>query len=138
VALFEDKQDPVTLALHRFSSAQMLEDRCRRPENFDLDQYLKDQPIFFPVADNAKEIELQFKMDKDAALDLEETPLTEHQEFDDSDEETVTISATVQDTQQLRWWLLSYGAQVEIIKPAAMRKYFANVTRKMSQLYSER
>ena len=115
----------------------MLEVLCRRPENFDLDQYLKDNPIFFPVADNAKEIELQFKMKKSAALDLEETPLTEDQEIDDRDEETVTISATVQDTQQLRWWLLSYGAQVEIVKPAAMRKYFADITAKMYQLYSD-
>jgi hypothetical protein len=137
VALWDDDQKPRTLALDRFSSVKMLEVLCQRPENFDLDQYLKDNPIFFPVTDNAKEIELQFKMDKDAALDLEETPLTEHQEFDDSDEETFTISATVQDTQQLRWWLLSYGAQVEIVKPAAMRKEFADITKKMSQLYSD-
>ena len=31
------------------------------------------------------------------------------------------LKAKVQDTSQLRWWLLGFGAQVEVIKPVALR-----------------
>jgi predicted DNA-binding transcriptional regulator YafY len=129
-------QNVVLLALHRFSSARMLEDGCRHPKGFDLDQFLKDGAIEFPVTENADKIKLQLYMKKNVAQYLEESPLSEDQVIKMKDDETVTIEATVQDTHQLRWWLLSFGPQVEVIKPAGLRNDFSSLVNQMQQNYS--
>ena len=137
IGCFGDHQNARSLPLHRFSSARMLEDGCRHLENFDLDQFLEEK-FAFPVTENAGKIKLQFHTkNKDVAQRLEESPLSEDQVIKDRDEETVTIEATVQDTHQLRSWLLGFDDQIEIVKPVAMRKDFADVTRRMYQLYSD-
>lgn len=31
------------------------------------------------------------------------------------------VTATVQETMQLKWWILGFGAQLEVLQPAALR-----------------
>lgn len=126
-----------SLPLHRFYSARMLEDDCCPPKDFDLDQFLEKWGGGFPVTENADKIKLQFHIQKDVAQHLEETPLSEDQVINKRDEESFTIEATVQDTYRLRRWLLGFEDKVEIVKPAYMRRYFAGITRRMYQLYSD-
>mgnify|MGYP003324733769 CR=1 FL=1 len=37
----------------------------------------------------------------------------------------------MQDTSQLRWWLLGFGEQVEVIKPAHLREEFRKTAQKL-------
>jgi predicted DNA-binding transcriptional regulator YafY len=47
----------------------------------------------------------------------------------------VLVEATVQDTQQLRWWLLGFGDQVEVVEPGELRNEFLQVAKGMIGLY---
>jgi predicted DNA-binding transcriptional regulator YafY len=52
-------------------------------------------------------------------------------------DDDVLVEAEVLDTQQLRWWLLSFGENVEVIHPKSLRKDFAEMTRNMASYYEE-
>ena len=135
VATLRDYQDVLLLALHRFDSARILEDGCRHTGNFDLDAYLAKGVLEFPVADNGRSLSLKFHMDSYVAKHLEESPLSEGQVITKHDEETVLVEATVQDTQQLRWWLLGFGDKVEVVEPNELRDEFILVAEKMVSRY---
>lgn len=56
--------------------------------------------------------------------------------FEKKDSE-FTISATVKNTQPLRWWLLSFGHYIEVVEPQFLRKEFAEITRNMNARYKD-
>ena len=45
------------------------------------------------------------------------------------------MSATVQDTAELRWWLLGYGDKVEVLSPAFLRDEFRAIADRLGQTY---
>ena len=82
-----------------------------------------------------KKIKLVIKFSQSAALHLRETPLSEDQKLKDMKDGRVELKATVMLTWQLRWWLLGFGAQVEVIRPKFLREEFVGVTCEMSKIY---
>ena len=48
---------------------------------------------------------------------------------------TVEVCATVQDDLELKRWLLSFGAEVEVCEPARLRKEMAEEMRKALRAY---
>lgn len=124
------------LALHRFESARLLMDGCRRPAGFNLDDYLESGALEFPVAREGGEIRLSIRMAADVARHLRESPLCSDQRFGRELEGFVMISGTVADTQQLRWWLLGFGDKVEVLEPAALRREFAGIARNLGGYYA--
>ena len=50
----------------------------------------------------------------------------------------IKIKATVADTSQLRWWLLGFGPQVEILKPKFLRKEFLGYSISLANIYKKK
>ena len=46
-----------------------------------------------------------------------------------------TIHATVQDSWELRWWILSQGAGIEVLEPMALREEIAQSLRDACKRY---
>ena len=55
----------------------------------------------------------------------------------DLDPDHVLVTATVRDTEQLRWWLLAFGDLIEVLAPNLLRSAIANTVRECSLLYSD-
>jgi predicted DNA-binding transcriptional regulator YafY len=51
-------------------------------------------------------------------------------------DERVLVKATVADTAQLRWWLLGFGARVEVRKPKRLREEFRMISRRLFERYA--
>ena len=47
----------------------------------------------------------------------------------------VYIKASVSDTAQLRWWLLGFGGQVEVISPKSLREELFKSAKDMIKVY---
>ena len=47
------------------------------------------------------------------------------------------FKAHVRNTGQLRWWLLGFSDQIEILKPVALRNEFAQRTAAMAKKYQD-
>ena len=121
------------LVLHRIKSVKLLEKNKQTPEGFNLDDYINSGEFSYKVKE--KPIKLKVLFDSKVALHVEETPLSKDQTEITQDDGSVVISATVLDTQELRWWLMSFGNQVEVLKPKSLRLEFASLAENLINKY---
>ena len=118
VASLWDYDNVVQLALHRIAAAHMT-DAPARQIPFDLDAYIERGEFGF-LLDEAP-IRLVLRAAPEVVQKLTETPLCPTQTLAPGPEPATTVTATVADTSQLRAWLLSYGALVEVVEPPTLR-----------------
>ncbi len=132
-----DYQDPRTLALHRIERATMLTEPVEVPEGFSLDRWLEEGAMDFG---DGGSLRLVAEFHEGAGRHLLESPLSDDQKALplDAKSDSLRVSATVRDTEQLRWWLLGFGGKVEVIGPAALRRDIASRLRAGAGRYSKR
>ena len=118
VCTLYDYDNVLQLAMHRMITARVTHEAVSLPKEFDLDGYLRSGGLDFPLG---KPITLDIEMKESTAKHLEETPLSEDQKIRVSSEGWVRISATVPDTEQLKWWILGFGGDVRVIGPKNLR-----------------
>jgi len=74
-------------------------------------------------------------MSAELALHLEEAPLSDDQAVKGGTADTKLISATVQDSKQLRWWILSQGEQLEVLAPKSLRSEITRTLKETAKRY---
>ena len=127
VASIGDYRDPRLLAVHRMVSARRSGEPVDRLPGFSLDAWLASGAMEF--GDGATPtIVLRAWVNADLARHLEETPLSPDMQLR-VDGEGYALQASVRDTWQLRWWLLSQGAQIVVREPAALRQRIRDTLR---------
>lgn len=135
IATLWDYDDPIQLALHRFTSTSVIKDQSiHKPKNFNLDQYIEDGHFDYLVGGDFN-IELLFH--ENAALHLAETPLSANQVLSSTRDGRTRLKATVQNTDRLRWWIRGFGSYVEVVKPAQLRKEFAEEASNLNSIYNQ-
>ena len=135
VSTLWDYDNPVQLACHRMSTASVLDRPVRRPKDFDLDRYIRDQGEFAYPTGKGK-IRLLALFDVGAAQHLYERPLSDDQVLKEQRDGRVLLTAKVLDTYELRWWLLGFGEQVEVMGPKGLRREFARTSAAMAARYA--
>lgn len=134
VGTIGDYDDPRQFALHRIETAKLLDGSARLLKGFDLHGYAHSGAFGF--MDNGP-IKLVLRMEAPAAAHLHETPLSEDQVISDGERDGwVRITATVDDTSQLRWWLQGFGDQVEVVSPRGLRAELAVSAAGSAALYA--
>lgn len=122
------------MPLHRFEKAAVLDLPARHIDGFSLEGYVQQQKEFdYPESEKSLKVVATFS--RHAAHHLRETPLAEDQQIADLSDDEVRVSATVRDTSQLRWWLLGFGDQVEVLEPKGLREEMAQCARGMAKRY---
>ena len=131
VATAYDYEDVRLYAVHRFSSAEVLDAPvCKIP--FDLDAYIASGALGFG---NGELIKLEVMFDEHAVQHLYETPLSKDQAIDAISGGRVRLRASIPNTPQLFWWLLSFGKGVEVRKPVALRREMLETVQAMAAAY---
>ena len=69
------------------------------------------------------------------AFHLLETPLNSTQTAEELQGNKLLIKARVPDTLQFEQWLMSFGADVEILKPAKLRNKFKELSKNLNSIY---
>ena len=129
----EDPKEPRYLPLQRFERVELLNEATREPKNFDLEKFIHKNNLGFTYSDNLYTFEAVF--DKTMAFHLLEAPLNNSQIVREMDEDKLLIKARVPDTLQFEQWLLSFGPNVEVLKPIKLRKKFKDLAIKMKLIY---
>lgn len=132
VATLYDYDDIRMLAIHRIQSAQILEKPVITPTGFDLAEYIGHGAFGF---EENGEIKLVLRFTMPAAEHLLETPLSLDQQITPNQENWVRLQATVPNTAQLRWWLLGFADQVEVLEPASLRDEFVSMAQSLHGVY---
>lgn len=104
-------------AMHRIHKATIMNEPVNRPEGFSIDEYIAKGALNFG---SCEKIRLEAYLDEWLSKILQETPMSADQTITQSHDRN-KLSATVEDTWQLKWWLLSQGGAIEIIKPNKLR-----------------
>ena len=120
------------LALHRIMTATVLDAPAKGQKDFCLAQYIATGAFGFTKNDET--IRLVVRFSADAAEHLRETPLSRDQEIMEEGQ-TIRITATVPDSSQLRWWLRSFGEQVEVLEPVSLRNEFIEMAGALKAVY---
>jgi predicted DNA-binding transcriptional regulator YafY len=115
---FFDYTDIRLLAMHRIKAATLLEKPANIPANFNLDEELAKGKLGFG---NGDMMNLIAEFRHDLGEYFFETPLSADQTLSISANQTITLNATVANTQQLRWWLLGFGAGVKVLQPTQLK-----------------
>ena len=134
VCTFWNYEDPRQVALHRIKSAKSLDESANIPTNFKLAEYIDAGNFFYPQGGT---MQLKCRFDPKVAKYLEESPFNQTQKLETESDGQVLLTAVIEDTDQLRWWLLSFGDQVEIVAPPELRQQMKETCRNMALLYEE-
>ena len=105
------------------SAVQNTYDSVKRPKGFSLKQFIDDGGMGFG---EATPINLVARISPMLARELEETKLSANQKIK-PDGDWFRIEATVQDTWQLRWWLLAKMEDIEVLEPTSLRETISEV-----------
>ena len=101
---------------------------------FDIDKFVEDQNIGYLIS--TKPINLEALFQPMAGFHLTETPISLDQRLTKTKEGNYLLKVKLPDTSQLRWWLLGFGDQVEILKPYQLRQEFKEKFKSLNKLYS--
>jgi len=135
VCTFWDYKDINQMVLHRMASAEILTKAVKRPPKFNLDEYISAGHVGFRRGE--KLIKLKVLLDPQAALALHEAPISDDQSLSVSDDGRERLSATVPDTTELRAWLRSHGAMLEVVAPKRLRHEMAREVAEQARRYAE-
>lgn len=131
IATAYDYKKPLIWAIHRIRKAELLPEKCHRPDEFVLEKYVKSGKLHFgPCTPLTLEAEVTVAL----ARILEETPLSEDQTLSTKDG-LHYVTACVLDTWQLRWWIMSQGADIKILSPKSLRKDIAESLKEAYEKY---
>lgn len=130
-----DYEDVRHFALHRFTRIEELAQARHEPEDFDFVGYAASNGA--RIASRGR-IRLVCRFDRAAAEHLSETPMAADQHWKSIESgRRVQITATVEEDDRLRWWLLAFGSQVEVVSPKALRESIQNELLQATRRYTE-
>lgn len=119
VATAYDYSDIRLYAAHRIEAASLRDEDAVKPTGFSLEAYVAAGALQFG---SGEQIDLTARINHTLALILEETPLSTNQQITTEGEGLFLLNASVVDSWQLRWWILSQGANIEILCPPELRE----------------
>jgi predicted DNA-binding transcriptional regulator YafY len=113
-----DYADVLYYALHRMHAAEILDDPSKHPAHFSLDTFLAHGGGLFG---DGKTISLKARVTDSLATILQETAIASDQKITTRAGKN-TLTATVKDSWQLHFWILSQGQAITIVQPTSLRK----------------
>jgi len=129
-----DYPDIRLLTLHRMQETQVLDKPASIPDGFSLDDYIAAGELHFTIGGTVK---LNALFSADAVFHLGERPLSGDQTITEQPDGRMLVTVTVQDTSELRWWLLGFGDQVEVLEPTELRNHFTEIALNMASAYTQ-
>lgn len=131
VATAFDYADARLYALHRVQSAVRTYEPAKSPRGFQLSQYVDEGALQFGKGGVLKLVAI---IDDALAKYLTETPLSPNQKIKPVGDRH-ELSASVVDSWQLHWWVLSQGSAIQIVSPAALRDRVVSSLKEALKLY---
>lgn len=133
---FYEFDDVRITALHRYQNVKLLDEPVRPFPEFKIDEYLEGGVMQWLLPDQ-QPLKLKLRINSWLTQHLEETPLSDNQSLQSDSEcsEHYLLEAEVLDGIQLRRWLLSQGAGLQILEPVQLREWMCDIVQKQMLSY---
>ena len=129
----EPDYDPL-LAVHRIKDIKVTERLFKQPRNYDFEKFFNEN--FGIMKIDAFEVEVEFK--GWAARFVAERICSPDQKIKKLGENKIRLIFTASSEPDVIWWLLSFGEEAKLIKPAWLAEVMARKVRSMATLYINR
>jgi predicted DNA-binding transcriptional regulator YafY len=120
--------------MHRILKAVAMDLPIRIPLDFDID---KAANLAFKIPLSKDKFLLRIKVKNLAAKYLAERALSKDQAIERIDENWSLVTATVDDTQHLKTWVLSLGPDIVVESPENLKDNITVMLREMVSQYSD-
>jgi len=127
------KNKVMTFGLDRMGSLILTEENYYKPIDFNPDHYFKNSIGI--TANDSEPVKVVFKIDKVGSKYIESQPLHSSQVLEKEGNNRNTFSLKVIVSEELKRTLLSYGAQIEVVKPKGLRSEIRNTVLEMNEIY---
>jgi predicted DNA-binding transcriptional regulator YafY len=123
-----------TFRVERIRSLSQTGEHFTRPENYSLDEHLKNA---WEVYTGGELVEVRVLFDSRLAPLLLEGKRHPSQRIERLTDGRVIFSAKVAGTEEIKRWVLGFGAQAEILEPISLRKEMAEEIEKLGRNYQK-
>jgi predicted DNA-binding transcriptional regulator YafY len=121
-----------TFKLERLERAQMLDQTYEIPPGFDPDQYLETS---WGIMHGEETVEVVLQFSARVASRVKESVWHPSQEIDDLKDGGCLFTVRISEPTEMRPWIRSWGAEVEVLSPPALRQEIAEEAAKMAAVY---
>lgn len=128
------KNDIITYALDRMQDLQVTEEVVQRPTDFNPDLYFK-YSVGITADNNSVPQKVIIKAENVAAKYIESQPFHASQTIVKEGKNRTTFELFVLISEEFIRALLSYGGEIEVVEPIALRDTMAERVMKMGQFY---
>ena len=111
------------------------DDSYEIPRNFSIDRYLGNAWHLLPESGPDHEILIRFG--KTVARNVAEVKWHKTQVLKWNDDGTLDFKVKVKGLKEIKWWILGYGDEAEVIQPPELRRLIATHIRRMLRKYQE-
>jgi predicted DNA-binding transcriptional regulator YafY len=136
VVTINDHTDLRLLALHRIQAVEIKRQPSHLLPDFDLQQYIAEGGFGFGDVATTENIRLEVMFSNGAGNHLLEAPLAIDQHAERLDSKRLKITVNIPQTPNLIWWLTSFGPDIEVLAPDAVRQEIAERHRLAAQQYT--
>jgi proteasome accessory factor B len=123
-----------TFNLGRIEHVDLLAAKYARPRGFSLARYLGNAWNIMPGPGPDDQVVLKFSAM--VARNVAEVAWHRTQRLEWLDDGSLRFHVRVSGLNEIVWWILGYGDQVEVLRPAKLRKIVAQRVRRLSELYA--
>ena len=123
-------------ALHRIVTANIEMSDLVTPKGFNLDDTLNSGLMSWRL-DPGKPKNFEIEVNAGIALYLEENRVNPTQTIKKLDDGNSLVKFASEDTLELRQWLLGFGAEIVVNKPASVRKWIIEMGKEIVEQYKE-
>jgi proteasome accessory factor B len=121
-----------TFKLDRLERAQMLDESYEIPAEFDANVYLADS---WGIMRGTGLTEVVLQFNSEVAALVRERTWHPSQMIDELADGGLLFTVRVSDPREMRPWIRSWGAEVEVLEPTELRAEMAEQTRRMAERY---
>ncbi len=118
--------------LDRMKMVRLTEETFQVPEDFDLEQFLKDS---FRVMRGDRLHRVRIRISPTWSRWVKEKIWHQSQEIEELEEGGIVISFTVSDLGEIKRWSLSLGREAEVLEPAELREALCRELESMREVY---
>lgn len=123
-----------TFNLARFTSLETTRQSYKIPKSFSLKKYLGNAWHLVPEPGPDHQVVVRFQ--PLVAQNVAEVVWHKTQQVQTLDDDCLEFRATVSGLNEIAWWILGYGDQAEVLKPAKLRKLVAHRSANMHAMYN--
>jgi len=121
-----------TFKLERLERAHMLDETYDIPPDFDPDRYLETS---WGIMHGEETVEVVLQFSPQVASRVKESVWHPSQEIDDLKDGGCLFTVSVSEPKEMRPWIRSWGAEVEVLSPPVLRQAIAEEAAKMAAVY---